>query len=1026
MISNQDLPEYKRVVSLIPGGTLQFLDFGFNSDKITRCRTGFVEYEVPAPNGRTNVTLQCLNQLEDGSGYIDVQTGEVPINPVIGRVDNTIEPQYQISVEKALATYVNKWIPLPFFRSEGSVRADERRYRNGPTDWARGRIERLEHRDKAGNTHRLIVGFDTHTQADVDVTSASQDEGYASLAEMDTLDGAEFALVTNFKYYAWFLRLDWVQDWLLDLFEDSFPANRRGRAAEEGRVYEYLARYISLIDILHTAVPMPRIKLTVPRVHRNPIEVDLVVDIGNSRSIGMLIERRPGESLSLENGSVLEMRDLSRPAVQYKGTFSSAICFSRARFGDIQGYSRGSGRIRPSFSWPTVVRIGNEAQRLAVLSRREEGQTSMSSPKRYLWDTAPRIQEWRYAPREDDPSSPESPVNSGDFVGFINNEGTPLHAIDNGRTTRLEFIRGQANFPVTEPRFSRSSIMMFLISEIVAHALVQINSPTHRINRLNPDIPRRLRNVIFTTPSAMAVSERRLYEQWAKWAVEVLWKSLDWESASTDESDYRTAPQIKMDLDEATATQLVFVYNEIEKRFSGDARKYLELFGKQSNRYENERILRVASVDIGGGTTDMVINAYTVKKAGVTNTLVSTQEFREGFNVAGDDVIKSIIELHIIPSLASVRRNGIDTIDYDLLRRQIGRNAVDLSERERNLRAQLGQQVFTPIALHLIKRLEGLRMEELQLNSPFEIHVGAILEEYKGVDPDVLRFLKGAIGDETGQSAAINQWTLSLDLVAVAASITNVLTPYILDLGEIISASACDYLIISGRTSCLPMVRSIFFKHPPVLPSRIIPMSEYAVEQWYPFWTAKGNRIDDPKTTGVVGAFLYVISEGGLQNFHVRRQSSLRPASTIRYLGQMTADKQIRSDLLLFDGRDVSNIVEEELECSLTLQTRMFIGFRQLPLDRWKATPFYQLEFSNSKAAERASERGPYEVRLVYQRRFDDQETTFDRIENEGVLRLGDITDREGNSVNRADVTLTLKSLWADNHWYDTGLFEVA
>jgi hypothetical protein len=422
----------------------------------------------------------------------------------------------------------------------------------------------------------------------------------------------------------------------------------------------------------------------------------------------------------------------------------------------------------------------------------------------------------------------------------------------------------------------------------------------------------------------------------------------------------------------------------------------------------------------------MVINAYSAKEAGVAKTLISTQEFREGFNVAGDDVIKAIIELHIIPSLAMLHRGQSYEVDYDLLTKRLGKNAVDLSERDRNLRAQLGQQVFVPIALHLIKKLESLRMEELQLYSPCELEVSAVLDGFRNVDPDVVRFLRATLGDETSHAVDISQWKLSVDLVTVATSITNVLSPYILDLCEIISASACDYLVISGRTSCLPMVRAIFFKHPPVLPSRIIPMSEYAVENWYPFWTAKGSRIDDPKTTGVVGAFLYVISEGGLQNFHVRRQSSLRPASTIRYIGQMTADKQIRSDLLLFDGRDVSSIAAEEIECGLSMQTRMFIGFRQLPLDRWKATPFYQLEFSNSKAAERAAERGPYEIKLVYQRRFDDQEPALDGVENEGALRLVDITDREGNSVSRADVTLTLKSLWADNHWYDTGLFEVA
>ena len=40
-----DLPKYRALVSLIPGGTTQFLDLGINITKIKRLTTEFFEYE---------------------------------------------------------------------------------------------------------------------------------------------------------------------------------------------------------------------------------------------------------------------------------------------------------------------------------------------------------------------------------------------------------------------------------------------------------------------------------------------------------------------------------------------------------------------------------------------------------------------------------------------------------------------------------------------------------------------------------------------------------------------------------------------------------------------------------------------------------------------------------------------------------------------------------------------------------------------------------------------------------------------
>jgi hypothetical protein len=1015
--SDQELPRYRKVVSLIPGGTMQFLDLGLDIRRLSRVKTEFLEVEVPAFDNKVNVHLKCMTPSDDGEYYVDTQTGEPVVNPLTGLPDETITPSYSISIEKALAPFLNQWVPLPFFRAEGNIGGHEMRYRNGPTDWARVRIEALPEPDRQGHTHHLVIAFDTHIQSDIDVTNVSMEEGYASLAEMDMNDGAELSLVTQFKSYAWFLNLDWMRDWLRELFYETLIKKNPKRAIRESDFehrYEHLARYIAFIELLGSSDVIPKVKLTDPRRHQDPIDVDLVLDIGNSRTIGMLIEKRPGENLSLDNGSVLELRDLSHPTLTHKETFNSYVCFAKPRFGDPTGYARGSGRYRPSFSWPSVVRVGAEASRLAVHSRREEGQTSMSSPKRYLWDLKPRVQEWRYAPDPNDPSSPETPVNSGDFVGFINNEGTPLSAFESRRSKIIEFIQGQSEFPVTEPKFSRSSMMMFLISEILSHALVQANSPAQRNNRLNPDIPRRLRSIILTTPPAMSVSERMLYEQWVHWAVDVVWKALEWQDHENAANDYRSKPKLRMKLDEASATQLVFVYNEIEKRFAGNSTQYMEIYGKPRQRYANKPCLRVASIDIGGGTTDMVITTYLNESAGATNILIPHQEFREGFNVAGDDLLKAVIENHLVPELTT----------YLASHNPLGKDAVDLTEKDRNLRAQFAQQVLFPMALAVFAKLEKVVMEDLSSYSAYQVALQSVLQDTAGVDPEVLKFIEKLVSPHNESSFDFLNWQPVFDLAAVGTTISATISPYLQSLAEVVKLSDCDFLVVSGRPSCLPPIQAIFLKSPPVQPSRIIAMSEYQVESWYPFWTTLEGKIEDPKTTGVVGALLYTVSEGNLKNFHIRT-SALKPASTIKFIGSMGVDKQIKNEFLLFDGQDVSLLKDEELTCTIPFQTQTFIGFRQMKVERWKTTPFYQLVFANQKAAEKATAKGPYQITLSYIRRFDDEEEAHLHAENEGVLKIVDILDKDGGSIPKSDLVLSLKSLWDESHWLDTGLFEI-
>ena len=64
-----------------------------------------------------------------------------------------------------------------------------------------------------------------------------------------------------------------------------------------------------------------------------------------------------------------------------------------------------------AFYWPSPVRVGPEAVRLATEALGNEGMTGLSSPKRYLWDERPLSQGWRYNGIAGDGITTEPPVS---------------------------------------------------------------------------------------------------------------------------------------------------------------------------------------------------------------------------------------------------------------------------------------------------------------------------------------------------------------------------------------------------------------------------------------------------------------------------------------------------------------------------------------------------------------------------------------------------------------------------------------
>lgn len=55
--------------------------------------------------------------------------------------------------------------------------------------------------------------------------------------------------------------------------------------------------------------------------------------------------------------------------------------------------------------------------------------------------------------------------------------------------------------------------MTFMLSELLAQALMQINSAAQRLKMIHVTAPRQLRSIILTLPSAMPKPEREIFRQ---------------------------------------------------------------------------------------------------------------------------------------------------------------------------------------------------------------------------------------------------------------------------------------------------------------------------------------------------------------------------------------------------------------------------------------------------------------------------------------------------------------------------------
>lgn len=751
----------------------------------------------------------------------------------------------------------------------------------------------------------------------------------------------------------------------------------------------------------------------------------------------MLVETLPQRQTNLNDSYLLQIRDLSQPDRTYTGPFATRIEFAEATFGNPRLSAR-SGRSTPAFVWPSVVRVGPEAARLAQHSVGAEGNTGMSSPKRYLWDESPRAQQWRFnawgTGSELEPPSP----------GACSSSRSTAKARRCAASTIRASPRAPKSCAPSSPKWRRGPFHPQLDHDVPPqrdhHARArhhQLPGPARRAR--TADVPRRLKRIIFTVPSAMPIAEQRIYRRWVTWAVRMIWETLGWGQWYTTKQgmrdtrpDYRVSPEVRCSWDEATCTQLVYLYNEITEKFQGDARHFFALMGRK--RGADAPSLRIANVDIGGGTIDLSITTFAVTGDEATAARIKPHmAFRDGFNIAGDDVIREIVEQHVLPCIGQA--TGLSD-PRNLLGQLFGRDTVGGSQRNRALRTQFARQIAGPVVTRM---LEGYEQADLLVGGVQERKLSAFFrpehapQESDHASPEteglpeqpsaaLIQYINETVERQTGKPFSLMDVGLRIDPRAIDRTIRNTLGQILANLCEVIHAYNCDLLLLTGRPSKWHAIISSFFAKLPVPADRIIPMRDFRVGSWYPFADNRGE-ITDPKTTVVVGAILCALSEGHLEGFSFDT-GSLFLKSTARFIGAMDAGGQIRQAQVWFEA-DTDNPSGGELHKAIQFSGPIPIGFRQIEAERWTTTRFYMMDFASPAARNNARNRLPYTVKLAFTvADLADAPNAASR--DEGELAVNEIEAVDGTPVNPRDLEIRLQTLPADEgYWLDTGVFNI-
>lgn len=617
----------------------------------------------------------------------------------------------------------------------------------------------------------------------------------------------------------------------------------------------------------------------------------------------------------------------------------------------------------PIFEDISQVRMGSEADDiLQVISTEGDIRTGVSSPKRYLWaDDASWLEgaNWHMAdPHDRAQSHTYSTTLHGPFMKFLHESDNDFLLKEGGPSPR-DFA---TEMPL-KPRHAPRTLMTAALYEILAQAYTYVNSIPYRNASGDAGRSREIRTLTMTFPSGMINEERERLQKQVQKAIEIFSLTLG--------RHQRVKPLLNLNIDEASAVHLTYIWSEI-RLLGQDPRLWFAAFHqnrtneapkeeepemapmlgspasrrrsavrpgmpgvKRPGQSKNEEFgdkrneVRVACIDIGGGTTDLMIASYNYESK-IDDTVRGKVLHQDGITLGGDQLVKRLLERIIVPAFGDAV--GMEEEDLQLL---FGPE-VPRNREIRSNRITWINRFFVPLAQqYLTLAVSGITDEPISHTDP-DIIAPEILDGMQRV----LDKLRGP-----GYYNLQEELDLYVHNTDFEAVVHEVFDELLYDYCQRCVDYQTDVVLLAGQPSKLEYIQKLIRMYLPLSPSRVVPMHNHYAGNWYPYQDEKGMNpgvIIDPKSPVVVGAAIeFMAAHGMLPQFKFEMQGKTEENSY--YWGVMSdSTSGIRKERILFSPAEES--AREEITEFSTSSQRVVIGRKMSSAELAQASPVYVIK----------------------------------------------------------------------------------
>ena len=712
----------------------------------------------------------------------------------------------------------------------------------------------------------------------------------------------------------------------------------------------------------------------------------------------------------------------------------------------------------------SAVRMGLEAEGVAQ-SVRAEGDIllGLSSPKRYLWaDDAAWLEGdvWNMAD-PDDRCGTHNYVSllQGPLIRYLAEDDPDELFLPDPSDPQIRDDELAREVPL-KPRHAPRVMMVAALYELLSQAYTYVNSAAYRSLLGDPQRHREIRSLSLSYPSGMIQQERERFQQQVEKAVDLF--------AVTLGRSQSHRPVATLSIDEASAVHLTYIWSELQM-LNRDARLWFQCVGRErpqsaddatesagtpstrplqqlqqeksfpaqsssagatmrppqrpappvrrppgrAGRAESaatdKREVRVACIDIGGGTSDLMIARYT-HTGGVVDRIDGEVLHRDGISLAGDQLVKRLLERIIVPHFAETLGMGPDEVS-----RLFGPE-LPVNRSFRAQRISWINRLFVPLAQAYLQHA----VDE-NLDQPITHDDGQYVSQ------EVVDALEATINKiyQAGMFNVRQPLELYYEPERFEEVIHEVFDELLFDFCERITRHDVDIVLLAGQPTKLRYLQDRVRMYLSLPSSRVVPMHNYYAGTWYPYQGEQSGQlgvIADPKSAVVVGAAIQsLMHEGLLGNIRFQMRDATHTgqagagAATNQnsyFWGLMTErTSRIREDKVLFHPDDAISRFELPV-----VAERVLIGRRKSPGSHAEASPVWLLK------VDKQHRYGPIDLVAVIERIRPSatHEETLKLVSVKGLI-AGQEAIMDGPDAN---VVFKWQTLADERYYLDTGALD--